>query len=58
MAGMAGTNFKEKLMAIPQIYAQSVDGLENFEASGDDLAVTRHFTQITDQLEEGTDEPA
>lgn len=39
-------------MTLPTIYTQSVDDLENFEASGDDLAVTRHFTQITEQIED------
>lgn len=38
-------------MTLPGIYSQPIDHLENFEASGDDLAVTRHFTQIIEDNE-------
>lgn len=38
-------------MTLPRIYTQPIDHLENFEASGDDLTVTRHFMQVIEDNE-------
>ena len=41
-------------MGLPQIYTQPVDQLENFEMSGDDLAVVTNCTTQTENDPAGT----
>lgn len=38
-------------MTLPHIYTQPACDLENFEMSGYDLAVTRHFLAIVEDKE-------
>ena len=42
-------------MNLPSVYTQSVEGLENFEFSGDDFRVVQHSL---DTIENGTGDPA
>lgn len=44
-------------MTLPSIYSQPVAGLENFEASGDDLAMTKHFLAIVEDNETKEQQP-